>query len=174
MQHLDEGTIHSWLDGALSADEAAQVGASRGARGVGRQWRERGLMLHRRDSDAGQRPRDDTSTRAERRIDSFVWRVAATVLVLRSNVCSAEAHGVKGVSSETSQAVPVSGSQTGTYRQQFDHKRAAAPKRDSTLDKAELRYLRQLRVEPAIGRRLRACCHGVRVGEPPDRIREPT
>jgi hypothetical protein len=27
MQHLDEGTIHSWLDGALSADEAAQVEA---------------------------------------------------------------------------------------------------------------------------------------------------
>ena len=25
MQHLDEGTIHSWLDGALSADEAARV-----------------------------------------------------------------------------------------------------------------------------------------------------
>jgi hypothetical protein len=27
MQHLDEGTIHSWLDGALSADEAAQTEA---------------------------------------------------------------------------------------------------------------------------------------------------
>ena len=27
MQHLDEGTIHSWLDGALSADEAARVDA---------------------------------------------------------------------------------------------------------------------------------------------------
>jgi Putative zinc-finger len=27
MQHLDEGTIHSWLDGALSADEAARVQA---------------------------------------------------------------------------------------------------------------------------------------------------
>ena len=27
MQHLDEGTIHSWLDGALSADEAASVEA---------------------------------------------------------------------------------------------------------------------------------------------------
>jgi hypothetical protein len=27
MQHLDEGSIHSWLDGALSADEAAQVEA---------------------------------------------------------------------------------------------------------------------------------------------------
>ncbi|MEA2705580.1 MAG: hypothetical protein QOH22_368 [Gemmatimonadaceae bacterium] len=25
MQHLDEGTIHSWLDGALSAEEAARV-----------------------------------------------------------------------------------------------------------------------------------------------------
>ena len=25
MQHLDEGTIHSWLDGALSADESARV-----------------------------------------------------------------------------------------------------------------------------------------------------
>jgi hypothetical protein len=25
MQHLDEGTIHAWLDGALSADEAARV-----------------------------------------------------------------------------------------------------------------------------------------------------
>jgi len=27
MQHLDEGTIHSWLDGALGADEAARVEA---------------------------------------------------------------------------------------------------------------------------------------------------
>lgn len=27
MQHLDEGTIHSWLDGALSADQAARVEA---------------------------------------------------------------------------------------------------------------------------------------------------
>ncbi|HXL86302.1 MAG TPA: zf-HC2 domain-containing protein, partial [Gemmatimonadaceae bacterium] len=27
MQHLDEGTIHSWLDGALSADEASRVAA---------------------------------------------------------------------------------------------------------------------------------------------------
>jgi hypothetical protein len=27
MQHLDEGTIHSWLDGALSAEEAARVEA---------------------------------------------------------------------------------------------------------------------------------------------------
>jgi anti-sigma factor RsiW len=27
MQHLDEGTIHSWLDGALSVDEAARVQA---------------------------------------------------------------------------------------------------------------------------------------------------
>ena len=27
MQHLDEGTIHSWLDGALSPEEAARVEA---------------------------------------------------------------------------------------------------------------------------------------------------
>src|SRR3954463_15289145 len=27
MQHLDEGTIHAWLDGALSVDEAAKVEA---------------------------------------------------------------------------------------------------------------------------------------------------
>ena len=27
MQHLDEGTIHSWLDGVLSAEEAARVEA---------------------------------------------------------------------------------------------------------------------------------------------------
>ncbi|HEX7596331.1 MAG TPA: zf-HC2 domain-containing protein, partial [Gemmatimonadaceae bacterium] len=27
MQHLDEGTIHSWLDGALGPEEAAQVEA---------------------------------------------------------------------------------------------------------------------------------------------------
>src|SRR5436190_11792447 len=25
MQHLDEGTIHAWLDGALDAEEAARV-----------------------------------------------------------------------------------------------------------------------------------------------------
>jgi anti-sigma factor RsiW len=27
MQHLDEGTIHAWLDGALTPDEAAQADA---------------------------------------------------------------------------------------------------------------------------------------------------
>jgi anti-sigma factor RsiW len=25
MQHLDEGTIHAWLDGALDAEESARV-----------------------------------------------------------------------------------------------------------------------------------------------------
>src|SRR5579862_5271807 len=27
MQHLDEGTIHAWIDGALSSDEASRVEA---------------------------------------------------------------------------------------------------------------------------------------------------
>ena len=31
MWHLDEGTIHAWLDGALSADEARRVEAHVGS-----------------------------------------------------------------------------------------------------------------------------------------------
>ena len=40
MQHLDEGTIHAWLDGALPDDEASEVeqhvAGMHGLRGDGR------------------------------------------------------------------------------------------------------------------------------------------
>lgn len=87
MQHPDEGTIHSWLDGALSADEtvrleahvkecpqcAAAVAEVRGfIAGASR-------ILTALDNA----PRGVVPVAApKKRVDPLVWRVAATVLVV--------------------------------------------------------------------------------------------
>ena len=87
MQHLDEGTIHSWLDGALSADEAvrmevhvkecpqcaAAVAEARGfIAGSSR------ILTALDNAPRGVMP----AAVARKRVDSIVWRVAATVLVV--------------------------------------------------------------------------------------------
>jgi anti-sigma factor RsiW len=87
MQHLDEGTIHSWLDGALSANEAARVkahvkecpqcaSAVADARGF--------IAASSRILTAlDNAPRGVVPVAApRRRVDPIVWRVAATVLVV--------------------------------------------------------------------------------------------
>jgi Putative zinc-finger len=87
MQHPDEGTIHSWLDGALSADEAARIEehvkecpecavAVAEARGF--------IAASSRILTAlDNAPRGVTPAAApKKRIDPMVWRVAATVLVV--------------------------------------------------------------------------------------------
>ena len=87
MQHLDEGTIHSWLDGALTADEAAQVEAHvkecpQCAAAVAEA---RGFIAgsSRILTALDNAPRGVIPAVApKRRIDPFVWRVAATVLVV--------------------------------------------------------------------------------------------
>ena len=87
MQHLDEGTIHSWLDGALTADEAARVEAHvkecpQCAAAVAEA---RGFIAgsSRILTALDNAPRGVIPAVApKRRIDPFVWRVAATVLVV--------------------------------------------------------------------------------------------
>ena len=87
MQHPDEGTIHSWLDGALSADEAARVEAhvkdcpecavavaeARGfIAGASR------ILTALDNAPRGVIP----ATAPKKRVDPIVWRVAATLLVV--------------------------------------------------------------------------------------------
>jgi hypothetical protein len=87
MQHPDEGTIHSWLDGALSADEAARVEAHvkdcpecavavAEARGfIAAASR---ILTALDNAPRGVIP----ATAPKKRIDPMVWRVAATLLVV--------------------------------------------------------------------------------------------
>ena len=87
MQHPDEGTIHSWLDGALSADEAARIEAHvkecpqcavavAEARGfIAASSR---ILTALDNAPRGVIP----ATAPKKRIDPMVWRVAATLLVV--------------------------------------------------------------------------------------------
>jgi hypothetical protein len=87
MQHLDEGTIHSWLDGALDSEEAERVAAHAGecpecAAAVAEA---RGFIAasSRILTALDNAPRGVIPAAAPRkRIDPFVWRVAATVVVV--------------------------------------------------------------------------------------------
>jgi len=87
MQHLDEGTIHSWLDGALSADEAARVEAHvkecpQCAAAVAEA---RGFIAasSRILTALDNAPRGVIPVAApKKRVDPIVWRVAATLLVV--------------------------------------------------------------------------------------------
>jgi hypothetical protein len=87
MQHPDEGTIHSWLDGALSADEAARVEAHvkecpECAAAVAEA---RGFIAgaSRILTALDNAPRGVIPAAApKKRIDPWVFRIAATVLVV--------------------------------------------------------------------------------------------
>jgi predicted anti-sigma-YlaC factor YlaD len=87
MQHLDEGTIHSWLDGALSADEAARVEAHvKECRQCAAAVAEaRGFIAasSRILTALDNAPRGVIPAAAPgRRVDPMVWRIAATVMVV--------------------------------------------------------------------------------------------
>jgi len=87
MQHLDEGTIHSWLDGALSAEEAAQVEAhvKECAQCQAAVAEARGFIAasSRILTALDNAPRGVIPTAApKRRLDPMVWRIAASVLVV--------------------------------------------------------------------------------------------
>jgi plastocyanin len=87
MQHLDEGTIHSWLDGALSADEAARVEAhvkecpqcaAVVAEAHGFIAASSRILTALDNVPRGVIPVAAT----KKRVDPIVWRVAATLLVV--------------------------------------------------------------------------------------------
>jgi hypothetical protein len=87
MQHPDEGTIHSWLDGALSADEAARVeahvkdcpecaAAVAEARGfIAASSR---ILTALDNAPRGVIP----ATAPKKRFDPMMWRIAATAMVV--------------------------------------------------------------------------------------------
>jgi hypothetical protein len=87
MQHPDEGTIHSWLDGALSAEEAARVEAHvkdcpECAAAVAEA---RGFIAasSRILTALDNAPRGIIPAAApKKRVDPIVWRIAATLLVV--------------------------------------------------------------------------------------------
>ena len=87
MQHLDEGTIHSWLDGALSADEAtrvqAHVGECRQCAAAVAEARGFIAASSRILTALDNAPRGVIPVTAPvRRVNPMVWRIAATVLVV--------------------------------------------------------------------------------------------
>src|SRR2546423_14254437 len=87
MQHLDEGTIHSWLDGAVSADEAARAEAHvrECAQCQAAVAEARGFIAasSRILTALDNVPRGVIpAAAAQRRVQSWAWRVAATVLVV--------------------------------------------------------------------------------------------
>lgn len=100
MQHPDEGTIHSWLDGALSADEAARVEAHvkdcpECAAAVAEA---RGFIaaLSRILTALDNAPRGVIPVAApKKRVDPLVWRVAATLLVVAGGTFVVLRNGVR-------------------------------------------------------------------------------
>ena len=130
MQHPDEGTIHAWLDGALSADEAARVeahvkecqqceAAVAEARGfIAASSR---ILTALDDAPRGVIP----AAAPQRRIDPMVWRIAATVLVVATGTFVV-------LNSRSSGYRSVSGVVTATARQQ-DEATSAPSTADSAI-----------------------------------------
>ncbi len=131
MQHLDEGTIHSWLDGALSADEAARVeahvkecpqcgAAAAEARGF--------IAASSRILTAlDNAPRGVIPVAATKKlVDPIVWRVAATLLVVAAGTLVVFRNGGRQAPIATSNAdtvpsrattfAPMAAADNGTHR----------------------------------------------------------
>src|SRR5947207_8176643 len=111
MQHLDEGTIHSWLDGALSADEAARVEAhvKECAQCQAAVAEARGFIAasSRILTALDNAPRGVMPAAAPRkRIDPMVWRVAATVLVVAAGTLVVVRNGGLNLRTTSRESVP--------------------------------------------------------------------
>ena len=178
MQHLDEGTIHSWLDGALSAEEGARVEAhvKECAQCQAAVAEARGLIAasSRILTALDNAPHGVIPAAApKRRIDTFVWRVAATVLVVAVGTLAVlRSSGSKSSVQETSQAGPASAAaKTGTVSDSaaIADQTAAPTAATQTLEKAAGVATAPTTDGRAANRsagRLPAAT-GIRVGEPP-------
>ena len=98
MQHLDEGTIHSWLDGALAPGEAAQVEAhvAECPECAAAVAEARGFIAasSRILTALDNAPRGVIPVAApKRRVDPIVWRVAATLLVVAAGTLAVFRNG---------------------------------------------------------------------------------
>jgi len=98
MQHLDEGMIHSWLDGALAPDEAARVEAhvAECPECAAAVAEARGFIAasSRILTALDNAPRGVIPVAApKRRVDPIVWRVAATLLVVAAGTLAVFRNG---------------------------------------------------------------------------------
>ena len=106
MQHLDEGTIHSWLDGALAPDEAAQVEAhvAECPECAAAVAEARGFIAasSRILTALDNAPRGVIPVAApKRRVDPIVWRVAATLLVVAAGTLAVFRNGGREAASSS-------------------------------------------------------------------------
>jgi len=118
MQHLDEGIIHAWLDSALTPDEATRVEAHVNecpqcqvavaeARGfIAASSR---ILTALDDAPRGVIP----ASPPKRHVQPWVWRVAATVVVVATGTILLARGRTITQYSETSSRVPVSEAQAG-------------------------------------------------------------
>lgn len=120
MQHPDEGTIHAWLDGALSAEEAARVDAhvkecaqcqAAVAEARGFIAASSRILTALDDVPRGVVPAAPT----QRRVQPWVWRVAATVLVVAGATVALVERKDETTFHATSARVPASDTQTPTF-----------------------------------------------------------
>jgi hypothetical protein len=132
MQHPDEGTIHSWLDGALSAEEAARVeahvkdcpecaAAVAEARGfIAASSR---ILTALDNAPRGVIP----ASTPKKRVDPIVWRVAATLLVVAGGTFAVLRNGGREAPiPATNDGVGVSGAVTAVAPQTSDSTGAVA------------------------------------------------
>ena len=110
MQHLDEGTIHAWLDGALTPDEAARADAhvkdcaqcqAAVAEARGFIAASSRILTALDDAPRGVIPATATSAR---RVQPWIWRIAATVLVVATGTVLLVKERGSGVSERTTAA----------------------------------------------------------------------
>jgi hypothetical protein len=132
MQHPDEGMIHSWLDGALSADEAARVEAhvndcpecaaavaeARGfIAGASR------ILTALDNAPRGVIP----ATAPKKRVDPIVWRVAATLLVVAGGTFAVLRNGGQSAPGVTVYDAPDSAESSASAESAAVAKSAASP-----------------------------------------------
>ena len=121
MQHPDEGTIHAWLDGALSAEEATRVDAhvKECAQCQAAVAEARGFIAasSRILTALDNVPRGVIPAAvAERRVQPWVWRVAATILVVAGATLVLVQRKDVTSSHEKTAAVPASDTQALVFR----------------------------------------------------------
>ena len=131
MQHLDEGTIHSWLDGALRADEAARLEAHvkecpQCAAAVAEA---RGFIAasSRILTALDNAPRGVIPVAApKKRVDPIVWRVAATLLVVAGGTLVVFRNGRNGAA-DRDQGIAIENAQPSAVPSEKPTAKTAAP-----------------------------------------------
>jgi hypothetical protein len=139
MQHPDEGTIHSWLDGALSADEAARVEAhvkdcpecaTAVAEARGFIAASSRILTALDNAPRGVIP----AASPKKRVDPIVWRIAATLLVVAGGTFVVLRNGEREAPTPAVKGGVVSGAVTSDASQASDSKSAVAPSASNEVE----------------------------------------